>query len=162
MRSNLPLAYSRLPSVLAKRRLKISELQKKLQAAGVKINQKSLYRLTSAAPLQRLDTRILAAICQTCAVGIQEVISFEAPGSVLLKLDKAEQKRLDEFMSKHREGKLTPDETREFDLLSEKAHDLTMTNARMLVAQRRALNAPAAATLVPAGARQRRAGPKRA
>ena len=48
-------------------------------------------------------------------------------------------------MFKQSEGKLATKEMREFDELSQKAHELTMANARMLVAKRRALNAARAA-----------------
>lgn len=127
-------------SILAKCRLKVSDLHEKLKAAGINVNQKSLYRLTTTEPLQKIDSRIVGAICQTCAVGIQDVITFEQPKAVLQKLSNPEQKRLDELMTRHNEGKLNAVEMREFDELSEKAHQLTMANARMLVAQRRALN----------------------
>ena len=140
MNSNLPLAYSSLPKVLAKSRLKISDLHQKLKDVGVNVNQKSLYRLNTANPLQKIDTRIVGAICHACAVPIQDVITFERPKPVLEKLTSAEQKRLDDLMTKHSEGKLAAREMREFDELSDKAHRLTMANARILVAQRRALS----------------------
>ena len=142
MSNSLPVAYSHLPKVLAKCRLRISDLHEKLKAAGIYVNQKSLYRLTTSEPLQKIDTRIVGAICQTCAVGIQDVITFEQPKPVLQKLSAADQKRLDDLMTKHTEGKLSAEEMREFDELSERAHQLTMANARMLLAQRRALNSP--------------------
>jgi hypothetical protein len=141
MSSSLPVAYSHLPQVLAKCRLKISELHERLKAAGVNVNQKSLYRLTTSEPLQKIDTRIVGAICQTCSVGIQDVITFEHPKPVLQKLTASDQKRFDHLMTKHNEGELNAAEMQEFDELSDKAHQLTMANARMLVAQRRALNA---------------------
>jgi len=146
MSNSLPLAYSHLPQVLAKRHLKISELQTKLKAAGVKINDKSLYRLTTSEPLQKIDVRIVGAICYVCAVSIQDVIAFEQPKTTLQKLDQTEQKRLEDLMSKHTEGKLSAEEMQEFDELSEKAHALTMANARILVAQRRSLNSVRTAT----------------
>jgi DNA-binding Xre family transcriptional regulator len=138
--NSLPVAYSDLPKVLAKRRLKISDLQEKLKQAGLQVNQKSLYRLTRNDPIQKIDTRIVGAICQTCSVGIEDVITFEQPKAVLQKLSGPEQKRLDELMSKHNKGQLTAAEMREFDKISEEAHRLTIANARMLVAQRRALD----------------------
>jgi hypothetical protein len=136
-----PLAYSHLPEVLAKSRLKISDLHEKLKAIGFSVNQKSLYRLTSAKPLLKIDTRIVGAICQTCAVGIQDVISFEQPKAVLEKLSLTDQNRLNDLMTRHSERKLNGEELKEFDKLSDKAHQLTMANARILVAQRRTLNA---------------------
>jgi hypothetical protein len=162
MSNRLPLAYSHLPQVLAKRHLKISELHKKLKAVGVNVNYKSLYRLTSSAPLQKIDARIVGAICQTCAVGIQDVITFEQPKPVLQKLQEADQNRLDDLMTKHTEGKLSGEEMREFDELSEKAHELTMANARMLVTQRRAINSARRPQMIHGSIRTRRyEAPKR-
>ncbi len=140
MSDSLPVAYSHLPEILALRRLKVSDLREKLRAVGVNVNQKSLYRLTTAEPIQKIDTRIVGAICHTCDVGIQDVIGFEKPKPVLQKLPVDEQRRLDELMTAHAEGPLGAGEMRELDGLSEKAHQLTMANARMLVAQRRALD----------------------
>ena len=139
MSDSLPVAYSHLPKILAECDLKISDLHQKLKQAGIRVNQKSLYRLTTSKPIQKVDTRILGAICKTCAVNIQDVIVFEKPKARLQKLSTTEQRRLDELMSKHSEGQLSADQVREFDRLSEKAHDLTMANARVLLAQRRAL-----------------------
>jgi len=139
--------------MLAKHRLKVSDLHEKLKAFGVNVNQKSLYRLTAAKPLQKIDARIVGAICHICSVGIQDVITFEKPNPVLAKLTVAEQKRLDYLMSRHNDGKLNAREVREFDELSDKAHQLTMANARMLVAQRRGLNS--APSLRKASARKR-------
>ncbi len=161
MSNSLPLAYSHLPSVLAKRRLKISDLHDKLKAAGVKVNHKSLYRLTSSAPLHKIDTRIVGAICHTCAVGIQDLIVFERPKSVLQKFNDADQKRLDDLMTKHSEGKLNAEELREFDELSEKAHELTMANARILVSQRRVLNSARSPELVHGSVRERHDGKRK-
>ncbi|MDX1950822.1 MAG: hypothetical protein SFY81_01490 [Verrucomicrobiota bacterium] len=141
MINSLPVAYSRLPQILRKCRLNISDLHERLKAAGLNVNPKSLYRLTTLKPIQKIDTRIVGAICETCDVSIEEVIAFEKPKPVLEKLTIAEQKRLDELMTSHSERELSRDELRELDELSEKAHQLTMANARMLVSQRRALMA---------------------
>jgi hypothetical protein len=43
-------------------------------------------------------------------------------------------------MTRNNEGKLSTEELREFDELSEKAHQLTLANARLLAAQHRALS----------------------
>ncbi len=139
MRNDAPVAYSQLPRILAQRRLSVSDLKGRLKAAGVTVNQKSLYRLTSFAPLQKIDTRIVGAICQTCAVGIEDIISFEPPKPVLEKLNEMEQSELEQLMDKNNEGQLTPSELQRYDELSDKVFDLTMTNARLLAAQRRSL-----------------------
>jgi DNA-binding Xre family transcriptional regulator len=142
MRNILPTAYSQLPQLLANRHIKISDLQKRLQAAGVKINHKSLYRLTSSAPIHKIDTRIIGAICQTFSVRIQDVIAFEEPRQKLQKLTAANQKRLEALMSRNNEGKLEVEDIQELDELTSKAHQIAMTNARMLVAQKQSLKTP--------------------
>jgi hypothetical protein len=141
MNGSGPVAYSQLPKVLAKHRLKISDLHQKLKDAGVSVNYKSLYRLIAAHPLQKIDTRIVGAICQACGVGIQDLIGFEKPKPILAHLSNDEQKRLDDLMTRHSEETLSAEELHDFDELAEKAHQLTLTNARLLLSQRRALNA---------------------
>ena len=141
MSNSLPVAYSGLPKILTKHSWKISDLHQKLKTAGIPVNPKSLYRLAGSEPLHKIDTRILGAICQTCDVSLQDLITFERPQPVLEKLSNAGQKRLDELMTRHSDGKLSAAELREFDELSDEAHRLTMANARLLDAQRRALAA---------------------
>src|SRR5436190_22710498 len=121
MTGRTPLAYSHLPEILSKSRLKITDLQRRLEEAGVRVNPKTLYRLTSTAPLQKVDTRVIGAICHACDVGIEEVIIFDQPRDEIQKLPAPEQKRLDELMSKHRENNLTKTEAKEFDELCDRA-----------------------------------------
>jgi hypothetical protein len=131
-------AYSHLGEVLSNLKLTIPELQRQLRGLGVAVNIKSLYRLISPEPLQKIDTRIVGAICQTCQVGIGDVIEFSKPQVKLQQLDAPEQKRLDQLMSKNNEGAMSQAERQELDELAGKAHKITMANARVLVAQRRA------------------------
>ena len=49
----------------------------------------------------------------------------------------AENERLQELMEKNNEGKLTAAERREFDGLADRAHQISMENARTLLAERR-------------------------
>ncbi len=136
MSNKLPIAYSRLPDVLQKCQLQVQGLHRKLREIGLNVNPKSLYRLTTSDPVQKIDTRILAGICKTCDVKIQDVIVFEKPHPTLMKLNDSEQKRLNQLMSRNNEEKLSSKEASELNVLTEKAHQLTMHNARTLVAQR--------------------------
>lgn len=133
-------AYSHLAAVLNHRKIAIPELRKQMRNLGVPVNIKSLYRLASSEPLQKIDLRIVGAICRTCRVGIQELIDFNKPKAVLKRLDPLDQKSLDELMSKNNEGTLTSAERRKFECLMEDAHEITLANARLLAAQRRGKN----------------------
>src|SRR6188768_2939868 len=115
MNGRLPVAYSHLPEILSKSRLKITDLKRRLEDAGVRVNPKTLYRLTSTAPLQKIDTRVIGAICLACDVGIEEVIIFDQPRAEIQKLSDPEQERLEDLLTKHSENKLSKSETAEFD-----------------------------------------------
>lgn len=131
-------AYSHLGEVLSSLKITIPELKRQMERLGVAVNIKSLYRLISPEPLQKIDTRIVGAICQTCQVGIEDVIEFSKPQTALQQLAAGEQKRLTELMSRNNEGALTRAERQEFEELADKAQRITLANARVLVAQRRA------------------------
>jgi hypothetical protein len=131
-------AYSHLGEVLSSLKITIPELKRQMERLGVAVNIKSLYRLISPEPLQKIDTRIVGAICQTCQVGIEDVIEFSKPQKALQQLAAGEQKRLTELMSRNNEGALTRAERQEFEELADKAQRITLANARVLVAQRRA------------------------
>lgn len=147
MNGNAPEAYSRLRSVLAARNLTVFQLHRELDSAGLPVNIKSLYRLTSDEPLQKVDLRVAGAVCQACEVEIGDLITFQKPRSQLHRLDQKTQTRLDDLMEKSNDGKLTVREKREFTALADKAHRLSIENARMLLAERRrgkATSGPAA------------------
>jgi DNA-binding Xre family transcriptional regulator len=137
MNGNAPEAYSRLRTVLAKRNLTVFQLHRKLDSAGLPVNIKSLYRLTSDEPLQKVDLRIAGAVCRACDVGIGDLITFQKPRAQLHRLDPRMQARLDELMDKNNEGQLNAREQKEFAALAEEAHRVSLENARMLVAERR-------------------------
>jgi hypothetical protein len=139
MNGSPPLAYSHLPEILSRSQLRISDLQRRLEEAGVRVNPKTLYRLTSTAPLQKIDTRVISAICHACDVGIEDVIIFDQPLEVIQKLPPRDQKRLDELLAKHRETSLSKSEGAEFDELCDRAHALTLANARLLASKRRSI-----------------------
>ena len=132
-----PAAYSHLGTVLVKRRLTVPQLRQRLAKIGVPVNIKSLYRLAGPTPLQRIDTRILSAICHTCEVGVEEIIGFDRPQLHLQRLGHSEQARLNRLMEKNNEGALTASERREFETLVDHAHRLSLANAKALLAAQR-------------------------
>jgi DNA-binding Xre family transcriptional regulator len=129
-------AYSRLGLILARENVTVLGLQRKLAASGVPVNVKSLYRLMEEAPLQKIDLRIVAAICTAFGIGLGDLISFEKPKAQLVRLDEKTQARLDALMSKNNEGLLTAAERKEFLALADQAHRMSIENARILLAER--------------------------
>lgn len=133
-------AYSRLKRVLRQRNLSVPELQRRILLRGVKVNLKSLYRLSDEQrPLERLDMRVTGAICAVCDVSLSELISFEETVMKLQRLPATEQTRLDMLMTGNNEGKLTPAEREELRALVEKTEKITLQNARILQEQQRQL-----------------------
>jgi DNA-binding Xre family transcriptional regulator len=137
MTGKIPEAHSRLRIVLAKMNVTVFELHRRLGEAGFAVNIKSLYRLASEEPLQKIDLRIAAAICRVCGVELGDLISLEKPRAQLGRLDARTQARLEALMEKNNDGKLTPAEQRQFARLAEKAHRISLENARVLLAEGR-------------------------
>ena len=136
MNGQIPEAYSKLGLILSRRNLSVLALQRKLEDVGVPVNVKSLYRLAEDAPLQKIDLRIAAAVCKVCDVELGDLISLERPKAQLQRLNTKTQSRLDTLMEKNNEGQLTAAERKEFVALADAAHQLSMANARLLVAGR--------------------------
>jgi DNA-binding Xre family transcriptional regulator len=137
MHGRLPVAYSRLGLILARENVSVLGLQRKLEANGVPVNVKSLYRLVEDAPLQKIDLRIVAAICRAFGLALGDLISFEKPKAKLSRLDGKTQTRLDALMARNNEGQLTAAERKEFVALADQAHRMSMENARTLLTERR-------------------------
>lgn len=136
MDGKLPDAYSKLSLILAEANISVLELHRRLEAMGAPVNVKSLYRLVESSPLQKIDLRIAAAVCQLFKLALGDLISFEKPRARWRPLAPKMQARLDLLMEKNNEGKLTPGEHEEFMNLSAEAHRLSMENARVLLAER--------------------------
>lgn len=134
-------AYSRLKRLLKQRQMSVSELHRRMQAQGLNINVKSLYRLSDdSQPVDRLDMRVAGAICQVCAIPLSEWIVFEEGDGVLHVLPQEKQIHLDTLMTRNNAGSLTDTERVELQALVREAEDLTLGNARLLAQQRRRLN----------------------
>lgn len=135
-------AYSRLKHILSERKLTVTELYRRIQQRGMKVNLKSLYRLNHEHQLvERLDLRVAGTICQICDIPLSELIRFETQDEGLLYFPFAKQRRLDILMEKNNEGKLTATEREELQTLVREAEEMTLANARRLAEQRQQLAA---------------------
>jgi hypothetical protein len=133
-------AFSRLKRVLDEQNMTVPELHRRLLQQGLRINLKSLYRLSNdRQSLQRLDLGVAGAICHVFAVPLSELIAFEMPRRKLRRLSAAKQKRLDTLMGKSNEGTLTNAERQELRGLVREAEEVMLDNARRLAEQRQAL-----------------------
>jgi hypothetical protein len=136
-------AFSRLKRVLDERNMTVPELHRRLLGQGLRVNVKSLYRLSNdRQPLQRLDLRVAGAICQVFALPLSELISFEAPRRKLRRLAAGKQKRLDALMARSNDGRLTGAEGQELRALVREAEEIMLDNARRLAEQRQQLATP--------------------
>ncbi len=133
-------AYSRLKQVLAEQELTVPRLLERIEQRGMRVNLKSLYRLSNdRQPVERLDLRVAGVICLVCRVPLSELITFEAPRPRLRRFSAGKQKRLDLLMTKNNDGTLTKAEHGELKSLVREAEELTLENARILANQRRHL-----------------------
>jgi hypothetical protein len=132
-------AYSHLNRVLGDRRLTVPELHRRMQRRGLRVNLKSLYRLSKEQPLDRLDLRVAGAICLVCDIPLSDLIVFETSGPKLRRLAAAKQKRLDQLMARNNEGTLSRAEQEELRALVREAERMTLDNARTLAGQREQL-----------------------
>ena len=136
-------AYSRLKQVLAERELTVPRLLQRIERQGMRVNLKSLYRLSNdRQPVERLDLRVAGVICQVCQVPLSELIVFEPPKPRLRRFAAGKQRRLDLLMTKNNDGKLTKGEQGELKMLVREAEKLTLENARTLASHRRELITP--------------------
>jgi hypothetical protein len=133
-------AYSRLKRILQQQNLSIPELHRRILSRGVRINIKSLYRLSDEDhPIERLDLRVAGAICQVCAVPLSTWIVFEEDDGRLRTLASDQQELLEALMAKNSAGQLTDEERTELQTLVRAAEEITLANARLLAAQRQEL-----------------------
>jgi DNA-binding Xre family transcriptional regulator len=140
-----------LGSILARQNMSVLALQRKLMATGLTVNIKSLYRLASEMPVQKVDLHIAAAVCKVCAVSLNDLISFQRPKAQFRRLDNKTQSRLDALMAKNNERQLTVAERKEFGALADRAHQMSLENARTLLAEQRRAGRRAAVKRKPTG-----------
>ena len=82
-----------------------------------------------------MDLRIAGAICRACNIQLGDLIAFEKPRAQLRQFDAKSQTRLDASMTKSNDGQLMAREKKEFAQPADKAHRMSMENARVLQAE---------------------------
>ena len=130
-------AWSTLRTLLAEKNLTVADLHEKLREQGFDVNKKSLYRLTTSHPVQKIDTAIARAICEALDVGLGDLIQFQRPRFELQHLDPRSEKELARLMDKNNEGELTEKERARFHTLLDEVQKITLYNSKMLVDQKR-------------------------
>ncbi|HZW32090.1 MAG TPA: helix-turn-helix transcriptional regulator [Isosphaeraceae bacterium] len=135
-------AFSQLKRVLGERGMSVPELRRRLEAQGLSVHSKTLYRLIKDdEPLERLNLRVAGMICQVCDVPLSRLIAFEKAAPRIRRLSLAKQQRLDKLMDGNNEGRLTPAQHRELRGLVREAEEIALSNARKLAGQHRTLSA---------------------
>jgi hypothetical protein len=135
-------AFSQLKRVLDERGMSVPELHRRLEQEGLSVNVRSLYRLVQDdRPLERLNLRVAGLICRVCEVPLSRLITFESEAVGLRRLSAAKQRRLDELMAGHNEGRLTAAQRKELQGLVRETEQIALDNARRLASRRRALSA---------------------
>jgi len=130
-------AWSTLPSLLAEKNLTVADLHQILRKRGFEVNKKSLYRLTTSQPVQKLDATIIRAVCEALEVRLQDLIQFQKPKFELKRLDPRSQQELDRLMDKSNEGELTQKEKAHFKALLDEVQKISLYNAKALASQKR-------------------------
>src|SRR5271166_6056431 len=123
-------AWSTLRTLLAEKNFTVADLHERLREQGFDVNKKSLYRLTTSRPVQKVDTAIARAICEALDVGLEDLIQFQKPKFELQRLDRRSQKQLDRLMDKNNEGKLTEKERAQFKALLDEVQRITLYNSK--------------------------------
>jgi DNA-binding Xre family transcriptional regulator len=148
MSGNTQGAWSTLPNLLAEKNLTVADLHEILRKRGFEVNKKSLYRLTTPQPIQKLDTSIVRAVCEALDVRLQDLIQFQKPKFELKRLDLKSQRELDRLMDKNNEGELTKNEQARFQILLDEAQSISLYNAKALLNQKRLRESTSHQTLV--------------
>lgn len=119
--------------------MSVRALGELLEKRGTPVSKNTLYRLSKAAPIDRIELQILGELRDALEVSLDDLLVFEAPPKGLQQLSASKQKRLHELMAKNTEGDLAVPEREEFLRLGREAERLTLANARQLATQRKKL-----------------------
>ncbi len=118
-----------------------AELARRVAESGARVNAKSLYRLADPEePLEKVDMRVIAAVCQALEVGIGDVLTFDEP-TVIETFGGQKQARMDSLMARHNSAaqSLTADEMTDLSALVDEAEAVARGNARRLASRKRRL-----------------------
>ena len=134
-------AYSRLKAVLERQGLTTADLVRRVSEQGVRVNSKSLYRLADPEePLEKVDMRVIGAVCQALGVGLGDLLTFDEP-EIIEQFAAPKQARMDALMARHNGAgpPLSAAEMTELEALVEEAEVVARGNARRLANRRRRL-----------------------
>jgi hypothetical protein len=118
-------AYSRLSQLLRERNWTVADLLRHLQEQGVRVDRKTLYRLTSSSPVGKADIALVHRICDVLDIGLDDFFRFAPPlpngePDEFWELPVAKVQRLNELGQRNNQGELTAAERRELaDLVAE-------------------------------------------
>lgn len=134
--------YSRLKPILDAKGLTAADLVRKIADQGDRLNAKSVYRLADPAEtLEKVDLRVIAAICQALDIGIGDILTFDEP-TIVEQMSPAKQTRMDNLMARYQSSGPEPlcdDEVVELRHLVEEAEAIARGNARRLASRKRKL-----------------------
>ncbi len=133
-------AWSRLKSVLDRQGLTTADLVRRVSDQGDRVNAKSLYRLADPQePLEKVDMRVIGAVCQALNVEIGDLLTFQEP-TIIEEFDPTKQARMDSLLALHHDARaFTPSELSELQGLVEEAETIARGNARRLANHKRRL-----------------------
>jgi len=134
-------AWSRLKFLLDQRHLTTADLVRRVSDQGDRVNAKSLYRLADPEePLEKVDMRVIGAICQALHVGVGDLLTFDEP-VVIEEYSASKQARMDALLARHKGGDapLSSEERAELHALVAEAETVALGNARRLANRRRRL-----------------------
>lgn len=134
-------AYSRLKWVLERQTLTTADLVRRVSEQGHRVNAKSLYRLADPEePLEKVDMRVIGAVCQALGVDIGDLLTFHEP-EIIEQFGLEKQARMDALMSRHNGigQALSANDLAELNSLVEEAEAVARGNARRLANRRRRL-----------------------
>jgi hypothetical protein len=138
--------WSRLKTVLDRQGLSTADLVRRVSAQGNRVNAKSLYRLSDPQePLEKVDMRVIGAVCQAVGVGIDDILTFDEP-TMIEAFDAAKQVRMAALATQRsrRAGEsLTTAELSELQDLISEAEAVALGNARRLTKHGRLLRSAA-------------------
>jgi hypothetical protein len=134
-------AFSRLKVILDEKGLSAADVVRRIAEQGDRINPKSVYRLVDPEePLEKVDMRVIGAVCQALSIGIGDVLTFDEP-TIIEEMPAASQARMDELMVRHKSGShpLSEPEIADLRRLVDEAEAVARGNARRLANRRRRL-----------------------
>ena len=132
------LVRSAVPKFLARQRLTVADLVRRMEDGGFRVDKKTIYRLASDAPVRNLNLPVMAAIGRVLKVSDPgKLIDWSTASGQPPQLKQIEantQARLDELMGKNTEGILNAAERRELDKLGKQVEKISLENAHLLAA----------------------------